>query len=137
MTPAIGADTDYSAKMIACEVKDEIFVLDAYDAFLELLTKRELKKEALRFPEKLMSRTESHVIFSRAYYISTNILAGFELSVPKECMSKKHGVLTSNTELVIAQDYTKQGIRVIILKKKEPAWQVEPARMAAGCPERP
>jgi hypothetical protein len=63
--------------------------------------------------------------FSRAYNISMNILAGFELSVPKECMSKKHGVLISSTELVIAQDYTTQGIRVIILKNKE-ANQPEP-----------
>jgi len=118
-TSSFAADTSYFAKMIACDPKDEFFISQTYEAFLSLVAKREVKKEEIRFPARLAIRNDSGVILSRAFYISPNELRGFELFIPKDCVSEKDGILISTTALAVEREETKQGIRCLVLKRTE------------------
>jgi len=115
--PIFAADTSYLAKMIACEPKEEFLVTQTYDAFLALISGHEVKKEELRFPARLAIRNDRGVIFSRAFYVSPNELRGFELFVPKDCVTEKDGVLVSAFALAVDHEETKQGIRRLVLRK--------------------
>ncbi len=116
----IAADTDYLAKMIACEEKEEALVSDTYSAFLTLMSKRELPKGELRFPVRLADRRVNGFLISRGYYVSPNELRGFEIFVPKDCVDEKDGILISSTALTIASEDSKQGFTLLTLKRKEP-----------------
>ena len=119
-TSAIAAEKGYLEQMIACEEKEEALVSDAYNAFVTLLAKRELPKEELRFPARLAQKRPSGFLISRAFYVTPNELRGFEILVPKDCVTEKEGVLISSTVLAVASEDSKQGIILLTLKRKSP-----------------
>ena len=119
-SPAIAAEKNYIATMIACEEKEEALVSSTYSAFLTLVAKRELPKEELRFPVRMAERRVDGFLISRGFYVSPNELRGFEIFVPKDCVVEKDGILISSTALVIASEDSKQGFTLLALKRKIP-----------------
>jgi hypothetical protein len=120
----------YLASMIACEEKEELFVDGAFDAFLSLAAGRDVKEGELCFPVRLAKEAHDVVSFERAFYLTPNILRGFELRVPVECLRQKEGMWISIVPLTVAKQRGQQGITSLTLKKKEPNQALEPMPIA-------
>lgn len=116
---------DYLWTMIACDEKEERFASDVFDAFLSLTARRELKKEELRFPASFAVRLPNYVVLSRGFYVSPNELRGFDISVPKNCLVEKDGLFSLTTPVVIDKEDRRQGITVLVLKKKQNSFRFE------------
>lgn len=112
------ASSDYLAAMIACAEKDESLIDGAYSAYHILLASREPKPGELRLPFHLTQRRDETLLFDRAFYISPNVLRGFELLVPVTSMRNEEGVWVSTNSLVVEQQQTRQGITSLRLKTK-------------------
>jgi hypothetical protein len=76
-----------------------------------------LKPGELCFPTRLVQKSGNFVLIERAYYVSPNELRGFELFVPKECLSEKDGLFVSTAALSVAESLTRQGITSFTLRK--------------------
>lgn len=98
----------------------------AFDVFLHLAASRDVQKEELRFPVGLAKQSQDMVSFERAFYLTPNILRGFELRVPVECLRQKEGMWISIVPLTVAKERRQQGIIALTLKKKEPNQPLEP-----------
>ena len=118
-SPCMVTDSVYIVKMIDCEPKEEILISQTYQSFLDLIAKREVKKEELRFPVRLTTQNDNGVIFSRSFYISPNVLRGFEIFIPKGCVTEKNGLFVTTVGLVVDREETRQGIRCLILKRAQ------------------
>jgi hypothetical protein len=116
-SPCLATDSAYIVKMIDCEPREEILISKTYESFLDLIAKREVKKEELRFPVRLAAQNDKGVIFSRSFYVSPNELRGFEIFIPKDCVTEKNGIFVSTVGLVVDREETRQGIRCLILKR--------------------
>ena len=88
-SPCLATDSAYIVKMIDCEPREEILISKTYESFLDLIAKREVKKEELRFPVRLAAQNDKGVIFSRSFYVSPNELRGFEIFIPKDCVQRE------------------------------------------------
>lgn len=123
-SPSMAADSGYIVKLIDCEPKEEILISKTYESFIDLIAKREVKKEKLRFPVRLATKNDNGVIFSRAFYISPNELRGFEIFIPKDCVTEKNGLFVSTAGLVVDREETRQGVRCLILKRAQQVMDV-------------
>lgn len=115
---APAGEIGYVDKMIACKEGEESFVSEAFDAFLTLVSHREVKKNSLHFSAQSATFREDYIIFDRAFYISPNNLRGFELAVPKNCITENNGVLTLSDTVVLDSESYQGDIRIFVLKKK-------------------
>jgi hypothetical protein len=115
---AAAAEVGYVDKMIACDEQEERFVSEAFDAFLTLVAKNDVKKDTLHFPVRLATFRPDYIIFDRGFYISPNELRGFELVVPRGCLAEKNGVFTLKETVVVDRDEWRSGIRILVLKRK-------------------
>lgn len=109
---------DHLAKMIACEEADEPLIEDAFNAYHLLLATRELKAGELRFPAHLTKTQGDTLVLDRAFYISPNVLRGFELIVPATCMTQKGEAWIAIVPLTVEKEQTRQGITSLRLKGK-------------------
>lgn len=116
---AAAAEPSYVDKMIACEEQEERFVSEAFDAFLALVARQPVKKGELHFPARLATFRPDYIIFDRGFYISPNELRGFELAVPRDCLTEKDGIFTLSETLVVDRDEWRSGLRILVLKKKD------------------
>ncbi len=123
----VDTDSAYISKMIDCEPKEEILIAQAYKSFLDLIAKREVTKDELRFPARLTTQNEDGVVFCRAFYISPNELRGFELFIPKDCVTQKNGLFVATVGLVVDREDTRQGMRRLILKRAQQPAVGQPA----------
>ncbi len=114
------APRDYLWTMIACDEQEERFVSQAFDAFLALTAKREIGKDELRFPVSFAVMRPDYVILSRAFYIAPNELRGFEIAIPRNCLIERQGVFNLNASVVVHKEDRRQGITILVVKKKEP-----------------
>jgi len=112
------ADMSYVATTIAAESKDETMISDAYDTFLALISDHEIKAGELKYPARIADHRDNGVIIERTYYVSPNEMRGFSLFIPKDCVTEKGEILISTAALVIESEETRQGVRCLMLKKK-------------------
>jgi hypothetical protein len=118
LTSGFAADMDHVAKMISADPKDEAMISDAYDAFLTLLSAHEIKAGEIKYPTRITERRENGIIIEHAFYVSPNELRGFSLFIPKNCVVEKDGTLISTATLVLESEEMRQGLRYLVLKKK-------------------
>jgi hypothetical protein len=120
---------DYLWTIIACDEREEHFATEAFDAFLALIARRELKQEELCFPASFAVVLPNYIVLSRAFYVSQNELRGFEISVPKQCVTEKDGVLRLTAPVVVEKEDRRQGITLFVLKRKEPNQSLQPTAL--------
>jgi hypothetical protein len=125
-------DQSYLATMIACEEKEERFVDEAYDAFNTLVVGHDLKKEGLRFPVRLAKEYKGMITFERVFYLTPNILRGFALRVPQDCLRQVDGLWVSVVPLTVAGQDSRQGVTTLTLKANQP----NQASLQRPCPSR-
>lgn len=116
--PMRADDSCYLASMIQCDDKDEQFVDGAFDAFVTLTAGGDLKKEALRLPARLAKENQGMICFERTFYLTPNVLRGFALIVPSDCMRQKDGLWISTVPLIVSAQQSQQGVTILTLKKK-------------------
>jgi hypothetical protein len=133
--PASGRD--YLWTMIACDEKEERYVDDLYDAFLVATEKKELPKECFRVPLHFATFTGDYYVFERGYYVSQNSLRGFSLAIPKNCVVVKDGMIAPVYPLTVASSDGKQGLQIVMLKRKEPNQPPEPTAPSGRGSPRP
>ena len=119
-------DRDYLWTMIACDEKEERYVDALYDAFLVATEKKELPRECFRVPLHFATQSRDYYIFERGYYVSQNILRGFSLAIPKDCVVVKDQMIAPAQALTVASWDGKQGLQIVVLKRKDPSRFPEP-----------
>jgi hypothetical protein len=116
--PTSDEPRNYVIQTIACDEKHESLIEDAFSSYHLLLTVRELKAGELRIPAHLTKTQGDTLLFDRAFYISPNVLRGFELIVPANSMTQKGETWISTVPLSVENEQTRQGITSLRLKAK-------------------
>lgn len=124
---------DYLWSMIACPEADEMHVDHLYNAYLHLLAGRVLRPEmdaapagAITVPVSRTEVTGTAVIASQGYYVSPNVLRGFELVFPKEALVRQGDHYVLLKPLVLAKQTFRSEIHILELQIANPTSAPEP-----------
>ncbi|MBN2684455.1 MAG: hypothetical protein JXR40_04190 [Pontiellaceae bacterium] len=114
-------EESYVEKMIAVDENQEMYIGDAYDLFLRIISGETIIDAAeVQFPKSMLDDHGEVYILGWAFYISPNEFRGFELVFPKSVFTEKDGILTNSCKLALDKSDTKQGTVVFVLKEYIP-----------------
>ena len=120
---------DYVVSAIYVPPEQERVVADLYDLFLTLAAGGKIER-GTKFPvaDRFAHRTETHIVFYWAYYISPNEVRGFEISVPKASLDRKDVNYVTRAELRVAEVTSRQGAKIFIMKESKSKRQTDHAK---------
>jgi hypothetical protein len=116
--PADTAGPCAISKPIQYNEHEAPYISKAFDAFLQLIEKRELPKNALSYPTHLSQVGDDTIVIAQSFYVSPTETRGFELMIPKEVLSERELVFFQKEPLVIENESTRQNIKCLVLRKK-------------------
>jgi hypothetical protein len=134
---SVTAEECYYAKMVACDEAEERYVEDLYHAFLILLDKKELVEGRFSVPARFAIKYNNDYIFERAFYITPNILQGFSICIPSDCVTMGDGMLSLSSAVVLGAREARQGIQILTVCKRPnpmPASMSACSRHKGTCP---
>jgi hypothetical protein len=107
----------YMSQMIACSEANDLHVDEAYNVFVQLLSRKVVSKGDLRYHLDLTRSAGEMVYISRAFYLTPNVCRGFQIGIPRDCFALRGDLFVLVEDIAFDSEDAKQGVIMVNAKR--------------------